>query len=137
MTPEFFPQDFRVNADADVNWDRKRYKEEPEIAPSRAQYRKILQRRGQLSNEKVKDEESNADNEISILTAEESDLLRKSYFKHVLYCFKIVSFVFLNICYGVNTAVYYEIGTLLNAIVAEYFPRTRNNDHNDDYFQSL
>lgn len=36
------------------------YKEEPEIAPSRAQYRKILQRRGQLLNEKVKDEESNA-----------------------------------------------------------------------------
>ncbi|VUZ38873.1 unnamed protein product, partial [Hymenolepis diminuta] len=78
--------------------------------------------RGQLLNEKVKDEESNADNEISILTAEESDLLRKSYFKQVLYCFKIGSFVLLNICYGVNTAVYYEIGTLLNAIVAEYFP---------------
>nr|CUU98339.1 hypothetical transcript [Hymenolepis microstoma] len=92
------------------------FKEEPKIAPSLAQHKKILQRRG------VKNEESNADNEVSIHNAEECDLLQQSYFKQVLYCFKSVSFVFLNICYGVNTAVYYEIGTLLNIIVAAYFP---------------
>ncbi|KAM7533162.1 hypothetical protein Aperf_G00000122740 [Anoplocephala perfoliata] len=100
------------------------FKEEPEIAPTRARYKRILQRRGQLPNAKLNDGnfDSNIEKAASIIAMGKSNPLQKSYFKQVCYCFKSASFVLLNICYGVNTGVYYEIGTLLNTIVSEFFP---------------
>ncbi|CDS43539.1 feline leukemia virus subgroup C [Echinococcus multilocularis] len=100
------------------------FKEEPEIAPSRAQYKRILQRRAQLAGDKPDEADfaSAFDHESSVLTAEESVLVNQSYFHQVAHSFKCISFIYLNICYGVNTGVYYEIGTLLNSIVAEFFP---------------
>ncbi|KAL5103047.1 Feline leukemia viru subgroup C receptor-related protein 2 [Taenia crassiceps] len=99
------------------------FREEPKIAPSLAQYKRILQRRAQLAGDKPDEADFGFDHESSsVLTAEETELVNQSYFHQVRYCFKCVSFILLNICYGVNTGVYYEIGTLLNSIVAEFFP---------------
>uniref|UniRef100_A0A158REH1 MFS domain-containing protein n=1 Tax=Hydatigena taeniaeformis TaxID=6205 RepID=A0A158REH1_HYDTA len=100
------------------------FKEEPAIAPSLAQYKRILQRRAQMTgdNQDEADFDSAFEPESSVLTLEESELVNQSYFHQVVHCFKSVSFILLNICYGVNTGVYYEIGTLLNSIVAEFFP---------------
>ncbi|VDK36799.1 unnamed protein product [Taenia asiatica] len=79
------------------------FREEPKIAPSLAQYKRILQRRAQMTGDKPDEAEFDSafDHEnSSVLTAEETELVNQSYFRQVGHCFKCVSFILLNICYG-------------------------------------
>uniref|UniRef100_A0A5K3FP62 MFS domain-containing protein n=2 Tax=Mesocestoides corti TaxID=53468 RepID=A0A5K3FP62_MESCO len=101
------------------------FRKEPKIAPSRAQYKRILQRRGQLAGDHPTGDEVNSDSQQEVsdkITSEVSELAKQSYFHQIKFSFKSLSFIWLNICYGVNTGVYYEIGTLLSVILLEYFP---------------
>ncbi|BHF81553.1 Feline leukemia virus subgroup C receptor-related protein 2 [Sparganum proliferum] len=114
------------------------YKERPKKAPSRAQYARLLwlQQGGGLaqidSNGDMAVERSETPqgspsrsaspspsnvNAISDISPE-----APGYKAAIVQLLKNCSFDLLNICYGVNIAVYFAVGTLLNVILLVHYP---------------
>ncbi|VDD83781.1 unnamed protein product [Mesocestoides corti] len=128
------------------------FRKEPKIAPSRAQYKRILQRRGQLAGDHPTGDEVNSDSQgaLFVLSFQSKKSVIKSHQKCQNWQNKATStksslvskasvssgstsatpiegflknaFAFSFSSQGVNTGVYYEIGTLLSVILLEYFP---------------
>ncbi|KAM7540161.1 hypothetical protein Aperf_G00000027829 [Anoplocephala perfoliata] len=101
------------------------FKEEPKAPPSRAQFKRIMQREGIVPNDAEGELKAlpASDVDSSILNSEVTYAMKKNFFLQITHCLKNINFVFLTICYGVNTGVYYEIGTLLNPVISEFFPK--------------
>nr|VZI46163.1 unnamed protein product [Spirometra erinaceieuropaei] len=113
------------------------YKEQPEQAPSRAQYARQQQKaKAALFDSKDDNDKGRSENNlsiapsptycpsslnnVSIITA--FDPVDTGYKAALVGLLKNCSFGLLNICYGVNTAVFYASGALLNVILLAYYP---------------
>ncbi|BHF81537.1 Feline leukemia virus subgroup C receptor-related protein 2 [Sparganum proliferum] len=113
------------------------YKEQPDQAPSRAQFARQQQRamttrfysKGDIDGGRSENSLSispsphfcsSSLNNVSIITAFDPE--DTGYKAALVGLLKNCSFGLLNICYGVNTAVYYASGTLLNVILLAHYP---------------
>ncbi|VDO06162.1 unnamed protein product [Rodentolepis nana] len=97
------------------------FKERPKTPPSRAQLKRVPQFEMVDTGDAKLSSYSNSDIDNPDVTTEVA-VMKRNFFHQVFCCFKNLSFVLLMICYGVNTGVYYEIGTLLSPMVTNFFP---------------
>ncbi|TGZ58314.1 hypothetical protein CRM22_009688 [Opisthorchis felineus] len=70
-------------------------------------------------NEKRLEEKD--DDVESYRTLKSTGANRSGYKQQLLNVLKNVNFMLLLVCYGINTGIYYAVGTLLNPILAHYF----------------